>query len=114
MVQLFLDHGVDVEVVRNERNRAIHDAAANGHFSLLKMLAAKGANINAENFEGLTPLLISVHIGHLEAVKWLVDHVTRSLSNPNGFQGATQASKARKLADSLNEPEMIAYFHQLD
>lgn len=39
-----------------DNDTPLHDAAANGHFKLVKLLVEKGADIHAKNSKGKTPL----------------------------------------------------------
>lgn len=39
-----------------DNDTPLHDAAANGHFKLVKLLVEKGADIYAKNSKGKTPL----------------------------------------------------------
>ncbi|KAH9180932.1 hypothetical protein AeNC1_017093 [Aphanomyces euteiches] len=74
-VQALLRQGVDVNWV-NEKEydmTALHVAAVQGHPSVVKELVANGANIEARNKNGNTPLIDAALKGHLEVVQALLD-----------------------------------------
>lgn len=51
---------------------ALHQVAANGNLSMIKLLVQEGAPVNATNSTGETPLHLAARFGHLEAVKYLI------------------------------------------
>lgn len=55
-VKLALELGNDVNAANNAGDTALHGAANAGYASIIQLLAEKGANLNAENKKGLTPL----------------------------------------------------------
>lgn len=55
---------------------ALHMAAMKGHAPVIKQLLAEGANIQKEDFRGLTPLQCSAEGGHLEAFNILLEVVS--------------------------------------
>ena len=48
-------------------------AARNGHHDICRLLIDKGAQLEAKNTKGLTPLHIAVTQGHIEIVRLLCD-----------------------------------------
>ncbi|KAL7923796.1 HET protein [Trichoderma austrokoningii] len=52
---------------------AIFHAVNNGHAAVVKMLLARGANINIEDFYGYTPLLLATEKGHEDMVELLLE-----------------------------------------
>jgi ankyrin repeat protein len=56
IARLLLERGVDVHVQDNCFATALHYAAFNGRFSIVQLLLDRGANPNAENDQGRTPL----------------------------------------------------------
>ena len=51
---------------------AIFTAAFHGYLEIAKVLFANGANIDLQDLDNFTPLILAAHEGHLEFVKWLV------------------------------------------
>jgi len=74
-VKAFLSHGLSVNAV-NERDgtTAVHAAAQAGSASVLRYLISKGADINALDREGDSPLELAVSSGHSEAAGILQGH----------------------------------------
>ena len=58
---------------------ALHDAAEFGHLSIARLLVYRGANENASDKDGLTPLHLSCKYSHIEMVIFLV---TECCANP--------------------------------
>ena len=61
------------------RNQELIAAAANGKTNQVKYLIKGGADVNAKNKDGYTPLHGAARNGHLETVKYLTDKVTDTL-----------------------------------
>jgi ankyrin repeat protein len=57
--KLAIEMGSDVNAVNAARDTAMHAAAYSGFNTIIPLLLAKGANINAINKEGFTPYLIA-------------------------------------------------------
>ncbi len=53
---------------------ALHEAAENGHHSIVELLLQHKANPNANDVEGYTPLIRGAQGGHLEVVRLLLNH----------------------------------------
>jgi uncharacterized protein len=55
-IQLLLDLGVDVNAAGADGRTALHGAAMQGYDDVIKFLAAKGADLEAKDKKGFTPL----------------------------------------------------------
>lgn len=63
----------------------LHYAADYGHKKVLEYLLSKGANINAQDKFGITPLLSAIFEGHTECVKILINKgADKSGKSPDG------------------------------
>src|SRR5262249_42870650 len=51
----------------------LHLAAANGHITCVKLLLARGFDVNARDLDRATALHWAAHGGHIEVVKHLLD-----------------------------------------
>jgi ankyrin repeat protein len=58
---------------RNDLNYFLIRAASDGKTDEARALLAKGANVNAMNDSGLTPLMLACRYGHKDAVDLLLD-----------------------------------------
>lgn len=73
MLNLLFDAGVKANAVEPKRQvTALHNAAAQGHKRIVLRLLELGANVNAADWHGVTPLLTAVHGGHFEIVQILL------------------------------------------
>jgi ankyrin repeat protein len=73
---LLLARGADPNLAaRNPMKvRAIHAAAASGSLSIVRALIEAGADVNAPQEKGFTPLHEAAATGKLELVRILLDH----------------------------------------
>ena len=53
----------------------MHIAALNGHATVVQMLIDAGADVNAKDDEGATPMKDAAQNGHKECVKLIIPHV---------------------------------------
>lgn len=75
VVDLLLLSGLDVSIAEPTRQAtALHNAAAQGHLLLVKSLIEHGANIEAVDWHGNTPLIVAAYAGQFEVVAALLDH----------------------------------------
>ena len=77
-IKKFLKHGADIMIEDADANTSLSYSAEMGCTECLRMLVKEGKrrknfNIDHQNLQGLTPLLLAAREGHLEAVKVLVE-----------------------------------------
>lgn len=73
-------------------NSTMHHAASEGHLDIVQQLELYGANVNARDKEGTTPLWIAANNGHYEVVKFLLNksasHKIRNNSGVSPIEAA--------------------------
>jgi ankyrin repeat protein len=68
---LLIEHGVDVNAISpDDVGTPLHTAIKNGHVELAKLLLDHGANRNAVDREGSTPIFLAANSGE-ERWGWL-------------------------------------------
>lgn len=72
LVQLLLERGADVDIkVFRYLSTPLWYAAAGGHEAVMRLLIAAGADLNASDANGITPLMIAEQEGRSGAVRVL-------------------------------------------
>lgn len=61
------------QITEDYSNISLHFAAEQGNLNAVKYFVEKGADINANNWYGGTPLKLAVSNGHLDVVRYLVE-----------------------------------------
>lgn len=75
-----LEAGVKPTAAEPKRQvTALHNAAAQGHQRIVERLLELGADVNAADWHGSTPLIMAVHGGHVSIVQRLLQRG----ANPN-------------------------------
>jgi hypothetical protein len=86
---------------RDDPTRDLWRIVATGETGQLEQLLALGAEINDQNGEGVTPLMIAAYHGHLEMVRALTDHgADVQTTDKDGFTAAM-------LADHSGHDEIV-------
>ncbi|KAJ6644265.1 Myotrophin [Pseudolycoriella hygida] len=78
----------------------LHYAADYGQTSVLDYLLSKGANVNAVDKHGITPILAAIWEGHTACVQLLLDKgATKSGTAPDGtsYVDAAEKDEIKKL-----------------
>jgi hypothetical protein len=70
-VRGYLEHGVPLTAIDYEGSTAAFAAAAGGSLPVIEMLAGKGADLNATNLYGDSPLDAAAEHGHASVVSFL-------------------------------------------
>ena len=73
LVELFLEHGIDVNARNNKNDTPVLWAARGNHVDTVRLLIRCGADLQLENDKGSTPLYWAVRYGFSELVRVLLD-----------------------------------------
>lgn len=73
IVELLVDHKVDINHRDKLGNSALFYAARQGEIEIVEILIDAGADKNAENRQGITPLMSVASIGLLDVVQVLIN-----------------------------------------
>ena len=95
-VQKFVTKGISVNVTDETVNKRtpLHWASDYGQVDVLNFLVSKGANIEAKDAFGITPLLAAVYEGHDNAVRFLVSKgANKNVKGPDGMTPLEAAEK---------------------
>ncbi|KAN0137681.1 Ankyrin repeat-containing domain protein [Lactarius tabidus] len=77
VIRLLLDCDANVNMRDNNGNTTLHFAASEGHLEVARMLLERGADVNSQNDEGLTPLRRASQVqreGKSDIMQLLLDH----------------------------------------
>jgi hypothetical protein len=91
-VRGYLDHGVSIESTNYEGSTAAFTAAAGGSVPVLRLLISRGANVNALNAYGDSPLQAAVENKHDDVAQFLRGHGAKQIAGTPEQRDA--ASKA--------------------
>ena len=69
--------GADVNAVADDRMTSLHFAAATGHPEIVQFLVDEGAKLDLGNSRCETALMLASSMGHLDAVRVLVEYAFR-------------------------------------
>ena len=73
IMELLLEHGVQVDRANTEGETPLLFAAHLGHINLVRMLLDKGAQADKANKTGEAPLLVAIASGHTEIAQLLIN-----------------------------------------
>lgn len=108
---LFQDQGFDLNSFLNLKGQSpVHQAAALGRVSILKILVKENANLNQPDFQGNTPLMLAVQAQREKTVSFLIDHGAKIEMKRN--DGADASLIASKLANKeIQKLVQAKWFH---
>ena len=69
-----MSKNIDVNVVNEQSQTALHLAAANGRQNAVRLLVTKGASLEFPNWCGWTALMYASYYGHSEIVSYLIEN----------------------------------------
>ena len=87
-IDIFIQRGVELDIVDNNGNTALIRAAGNGHTAVVDTLLGKEAKLDAKNIFGATPLLEAARHGHVAVASLLlakgagIDHAENEGNTP--------------------------------
>ncbi|CAH0549306.1 unnamed protein product [Brassicogethes aeneus] len=74
ITEYLINHGADVNLRGSKDNRtALHVAGLTGNVEMANVLVSNGADINAQDINGYSPLMFAVYKNHTETVEFLIN-----------------------------------------
>ena len=107
-VAVVLSLGAQVDAATDAGDTALHAAASHGMNSVIELLAARGAEVHAENRRGLTPLALAVYSDGIAGDRFVRESTAdllRSLEDAGVEAGAEAENPAAPAAPSAAPPE---------
>jgi ankyrin repeat protein/beta-lactamase regulating signal transducer with metallopeptidase domain len=101
-----ISHDLNVNT-KHKGVTALHTAAEHGSKAMAKVLAAKGADVNARNSEGETPLSIAREKGHTEIAKLLRAHGAKDNSSSSAGEDDAKPAKSLHQAAADGDVEQV-------
>jgi hypothetical protein len=98
-VRGYLEHGIPLTAKNYEGSTAAFAAAAGGSLPMIEMLAAKGADLNATNLYGDSPLEAASQNKHASVVAFLKAHGALQIrGTPEQREAASQSIVRKEIA----------------
>ncbi|MHC4538151.1 MAG: ankyrin repeat domain-containing protein [Planctomycetota bacterium] len=91
-VKVFLEEGVDVNVMDSRNRTPLHYAAGGGHKDIVELLIAQGAKVDTGSW---TPLCVAVESNHLDVVEFLIAQGANVNVNPKWTPLQTAVARGR-------------------
>ncbi|WP_018291197.1 ankyrin repeat domain-containing protein [Verrucomicrobium sp. 3C] len=98
MLQSFFKHGLGIEATSETGQTFLHRCAALGYPTAVAFLLAQGANLNGQDRNGMTPLMIAVERRDARIAKLLLEHGAEAHTEKNSV-GESAAEMALRLQD---------------
>jgi len=75
LVKKCLAAGVNINSTTKaaQLNTPLHNACTRGHFDTVKLLLENGANLEATNFDGETPIVLAIQHRYAKLTEFLID-----------------------------------------
>jgi uncharacterized protein len=101
LVQLLLDHGVDISATDSKGQHALFSAARFWSVALMEKLVSCGLSVHTVSTSGNTVLMIAVAKGRTAVAEWLLQQgVAVNAANNNGSTALHFASETSECADA--------------
>jgi hypothetical protein len=98
IVRGYLEHGVPLTATNYEGSTAVFGAAARGSLPMIEMLTSKGADLNAKNSYGDSPLEAATENRHTDVAAFLKAHGALQIrGTPEQRQAASEAIVRREI-----------------
>ncbi|KAJ5148974.1 hypothetical protein N7448_000552 [Penicillium atrosanguineum] len=94
IIESVVSNGGDITNKDRIGNTAFHIAARHGHLTAGRILGEKGADHEAKNDKGITPLIEAASCGHVKFVEWLLNEGAKVETSARS-EGALQAASLR-------------------
>jgi hypothetical protein len=95
-VKAYLNHGVSLEAKNYDGATILFCAAAGGRLDLVSSLIARGAQVNATNSYGDSPLTIAIENKHSDVATLLQQHNALAIKGTQGEREAAIEEKVRR------------------
>jgi ankyrin repeat protein len=102
-----IEKGVDPEARDVNGNTPLHYAAAVGDIDIITKLDKAGANINAQNTQGMTPVISAIGNGKTQAAKAIINKFNTDVNLADN-DGKTPLHHAAERGNDLLLPALIA------
>ena len=99
--------GVSIDTASNNRTTPLWEAASNGHIRIVQFLVEKGADVNAFDGQGNTPLYIALSRKGLFCISALLFKLSRHLISFQGVEGGGQLSPSKGGYWSVDTPKQL-------
>jgi ankyrin repeat protein len=74
VIQVFLEHGVDLTVKYTSGSTLLHTASLGGHVEMVRILLEHGLDATMQDKNRLTPLHFASMAGHVDVARLLLEH----------------------------------------
>ena len=95
MVRLLIDYGAKLNNIAELNRTPLHEVALNNCWATTPFLLASGANVNAQDIHGDTPLHIAAFHGNADVAKQLLRHGATNTIRNWAMQKPTEVARAR-------------------
>ncbi|GIV28611.1 MAG: hypothetical protein KatS3mg027_2425 [Bacteroidia bacterium] len=73
MVKIFLEHGANPNLIMSNKNTLLHYATNNKQIEIIELLIKHGADLHAENSDGVTPFMLAARIINKKIIRLLIN-----------------------------------------